>query len=55
MVVHNITGPHEVVYSASGKLAVFQELSVPSFVQGYLVVMSGQDTKIRDSMLTTYT
>ena len=29
---------------------MYQELSVPTCVQGYLVVMSGQDTKIRESM-----
>ena len=50
MVVHNITWPHEVVYSSSGKLAVYQELSVPTFVQGYLLVMSGLNTKTRDIM-----
>ena len=45
MVVHSITWPHEVVYSSVGKPAVYQELSVPTFMQGYLVVMHCQDTK----------
>ena len=49
VVVHNITWPYKVVYSTSRKPAVYQELSVPTFVQGYLVMMSGQDTKITDS------
>ena len=50
MVVHKITWPHEVVYYTLGKPAVYQELSVPTFMQGYLIVMSGQDIKTRDIM-----
>ena len=50
MVVHNITWPHEVVHATSQQLAVSQELSVRTFMQGYLLVMSGQDNKTRDIM-----
>ena len=50
MIVHNLTWPHEVVYSSAGKPAVCQELAVPTFMQEYLVVMHGQDTKTRDVM-----
>ena len=45
MVVKNITWPHEMVYSSAGKPTAYQELSVYTFVQGYLVVMCAHDIK----------
>ena len=48
MVVKNITWPHKVVYSSTGKLATYKDLSVPLFVQGYLIVMTTVDIKLRD-------
>ena len=45
MIVHNITWSHEAVYSTPIKLSVYLEMLVPTFMQGYLLVTSGQDTK----------
>ena len=50
MVVHNITWPQEMIYSSTAKPATYKELSVPAFVQGYLVVMDTVNTKTKDIM-----
>ena len=53
MVVKNITWPHEVVYCSAEKTAAYQELLVPTFVQGYLVVLCARDTNNRVLWPTT--
>ena len=50
MVVSNVTWPHRVIYSSTGKPATYKELSVSAFVQEYLVVIATVDTKTKDIM-----
>ena len=54
MVVKRITWPYEVIYmySVAGKPAIYEELSLPLFVQGYLIVMKGEERAIRAKMAT---
>ena len=47
-----ITWPYEVVYSAPRKPAAYEELSIPLFMQGYLIVMKGEEEAIRSKMAT---
>ena len=47
MVVRRITWPHEGIYSEDGKPAAYDELSIPLFVQGYFIVMKGEEEAIR--------
>ena len=49
MVVKYITWLHEVVYSVARKPAAY-ELSMASFVQGYLIVMRGEEGTTKDKM-----
>ena len=41
---------HEVVYSAAGKPASYEEPSIPPFVQGYQIVMAGEKESVRAKM-----
>ena len=43
MVVKWITWPHEVQYTVSGKPATYENVSVSSFAQGYLIIMQCED------------
>ena len=52
MVVRRVTWLHEVVYSADGKPAAFQDLSIPLFIQGYSTIMKGEEGAIRERMAT---
>ena len=48
-VIHKVTWPHEVVYTSEDNPASKQELTIPLFVQGYLIVMEleeGRDKKL---------
>ena len=38
-IIHKVTWPHEVVYTSEGKPTSYQELTIPRFVQGFLIVM----------------
>ena len=42
--------PHEVVYTTDGKAAVYNEISMPLFVQGYLIVMEEEKQAVRAQM-----
>ena len=49
--VHNeVTWPHEVMFTAEGKPAVYVELSVMAFVREYLIVMDSQTQNIKTLM-----
>ena len=52
MVVKRVTWPHEVVYSAAGKPAAYEDLSIPLFIKGYRIVMKGEEGAIKDKMAT---
>ena len=44
--------PHEIVYSVDGKHAGYEDLTIPMFVQGYLLIMKGEGEPIKDKMAT---
>ena len=52
MVVKIIMWPHEVIYPVATKPTAFEELSIPLFMQGYLIVMKGDEEAIRAKMAT---
>ena len=52
MVVKRVTWPHEVVYSAVGKPAACEDLSIRMFIKGYLIVLKGVEGAIKDKMAT---
>ena len=43
---------HEVVYSAAGKPAVYDEISMALFVHGYLIEMEGERESVKAKMAT---
>ena len=49
-VMMKVTGPHGVVYTAEGKPAAYQDISVPLFVQGNLITMYTQDSGVKHKM-----
>ena len=49
-VLKKITWPHEVVYTSAGKPASYQDMSVPQFMYGYLLVMDSEEADIRVQM-----
>ena len=51
IVIRRITWPHEVQYTSAGKPAAYDDLSVLSFVQGYIITMNSQDSAIREKMM----
>ena len=50
MVIKCITLPHKVMYSAAGKTVAYEDLSMASFVQGYLIVIRGEEGHTKDKM-----
>ena len=48
--LHAVTWPHEVVYNSDGKPATYQDLSIPVFEQGYLIIMDIEDGLIKKQM-----
>ena len=40
-VVNKVTWPHEVVYTSARKPASYQNITIPQFVHGYLILMEG--------------
>lgn len=40
----------KVVYTVAGKPAAYQDISIPLFVEGYLVIMKGEEGAIRQRM-----
>ena len=53
MVLHKVAWPHEIVYTSEGKPAAYQDLSIPLFVQGYLIIMVTEEGLIQDLMSHT--
>ena len=51
-VLNKVTWPYEVVYTSAGKPAADQDISIPLFVQGYLMVMDSEEGYIRQKIVT---
>ena len=49
-VARKATWPHEVVYTSDGKASAYQDISVPLFIQGYLITVDSQDSSINHRM-----
>ena len=47
-----VTWPHEVVYTAVGKPAAYQDLALALFVQGYMIIMKREEGAINERMTT---
>ena len=45
-----VTWQNEVVYAADGKPAVYDEISVPFFIQSYLIDMEAVKESVRTQM-----
>ena len=41
--LNKVTGPHEVAYTSAGKPAAYQDISIPFFVQGYLITLDSEE------------
>ena len=50
MLVKKIAWPHEIIDIAAGKPAAYGELSIPHFIQGYLIVMRSEKEIVRAKM-----
>ena len=52
MVLKHIMWPHEMQYTSTGKPEVYEEMTdIASVVQGYIVIMSADNTSTRAKML----
>ena len=49
-VVKNVICPHEVIYTEAGKPVAYDEVSIPLFMQGYLIVMRSEKETVRAKM-----
>ena len=47
-----ITWSHEVVYTLVGKPAAYQDISIPLFVEGYIINMDREEGPVRQKMVT---
>ena len=52
MVLNKVTWPHEVVYTSVGKPATYEDISIPFFVQGYIITMEREEGPIGEKMAT---
>ena len=52
VVLNKVTWPHEVVYTSVNKPATYEDISIPLFVQGYIITMEGEEGPIRQKMAT---
>ena len=50
LVTKHVTWPPKVMYAADGKTAVYNEISMPLFIQGYLIVMEEEKESVRTHM-----
>ena len=50
MVVKKVTWPHKVIYTEAGKPVAYEELSIPLFVHGYLIIMRNEKDSVRAKM-----
>ena len=48
MMVRRVTWP---VYSVAGKPTAFHDMSIPLVIQGYMIIMKGEEGAIRERML----
>ena len=46
--------PHKAVYILAGKPASYEELSIPHFVKGYLIIMRGAKEAVRATMASHF-
>ena len=46
-VTNKVTWPHEVVYTSAWKQAFYMDISLPQFVQIYMIVMEGEAVAIK--------
>ena len=50
--VKTVTWPHWLVYSVAEKPAAYEDLAIPFFVQGYLIVIKSEEQAIKEKMAT---
>ena len=50
--INKVTWPHEVVYNCDDKRASYQDISVPQFVYGYMIVINTEEAGIKAKMYT---
>ena len=50
-VLKQIVWPHELVYDPSGKPAVYNDLPLPLFIQGYLAILQAEKPQKKNIML----
>ena len=50
MILNKVTWPHKVVYTLDGKPNTYQDISIPRFVERYLIVMDTEEGLIRQKM-----
>ena len=46
--VRKVTSPHEVVYTVARKPTAYQDISIPLFIQGYMIIMEGEEGAIKE-------
>ena len=51
-VLNKVIWPHEVVYTLADKPPAYQDILIPLFVQGYLIVMDSKTVPVRHKMGT---
>ena len=51
LVTTTITWPHEVVYNCQGELAVYDDMSIALFVNGYLIILGEECNEVKGFML----
>ena len=49
-VINQVTWLHEVMHTSDGKPASYQDISVPQFVYGYMIVMDTEEVDIKVKM-----
>ena len=49
-VVRKLTWPHDIVYTTARKLAACQDISLPLFLQGYMIIMEGEEGAMKEKM-----
>ena len=51
-VVRKVAWLHEVVYTAAGKPASYQDISIPQSVHGYMIIMEGEEVAIKERLVS---
>ena len=47
VVLHKVTWPHELVYSASDQPVIYNDISIHLFVSGYLAIIEAERQPVR--------